>query len=316
MLMQNQKLRRLNKRAQIFTLIGIALTLLFFVTYSIYSILNERTPIKTRINTMDSFLFSIEKNLERQLYISGFRTIFLAEDYIGRTGNTITNFSELFEEAINNGTIYGEESSFLQGTTITEIQENIMEKAGKMNLEINFSNSVVKVKQEDPWSVSFYLNFTLNLTDKSGMAYWYKNETIRAEVSIMGFEDPLFLINTQGKVSRKINKTIYEGNYVEGSDVTNLTYHLEEGYYAANPNAPSFIKRLEGKVEGDENGIESFVYIPDLSQQGIPIKEKSLIDYVYFSSSNPASYKVSGMPSWFRIDSSHVDKYQVGNLIE
>jgi len=303
-----------NKKGQVFTLIAIALLLLFFVSYEIYSILYERQTIKTRIKTMESFLLSIQKDLERQLYISGFRIIFSAEDHITKTGNYISNFSELFDEAILNGTIYGDASEILQGTTITEIQEKIQEKADKMNLIINLSDIKVSVSQEDPWNVVVYFNATLELKDKSGLARWYKKENIKSYISVEGFEDPVYIVETRGKVSRKINKTPYEGNYVSDSDTTNFSLHLQSKYYTFNPLAPSFIYRLEGKKEASEYGIESFVYIPELSAQGLPVYEKSCIDYIYFSSSNPTSYKIQGMPDWFFLDNEHLEKYQVDKL--
>jgi hypothetical protein len=184
-----------------------------------------------------------------------------------------------------------------------------------MNLNLSLTNIEIWIGQEDPWHVTVILNATLNLTDQAGLARWHKNESIKSKISIENFQDPLYLINTNGKVARKINKTIYK-NYVSGSNVENLTLHLENKYYESNSDAPSFINRLEGRLEGDENGIESFVYLQDLSSQGLETEEKTLIDHLYFSSSNPVSYQISGMPSWFQIDENHLNKYQVEGLTQ
>ena len=87
-----------NKRAQVFTLVAIILIGLVFVSFEIFSIVKERDSIETRISTMDSCLFSVEKNFEREMYISGFRAIFLAEDQITKNGNYI-NVDHFFNEA-------------------------------------------------------------------------------------------------------------------------------------------------------------------------------------------------------------------------
>ena len=50
--------------------------------FEIFSVVEQRQPIKMRISSMDSFLFSLEENLERQVYISGFRIIFLADLFV------------------------------------------------------------------------------------------------------------------------------------------------------------------------------------------------------------------------------------------
>ena len=145
------------------------------------------------------------------------------------------------------------------GVTISEIQQNIQEKADKMNLNLELKNIQVSVTQEDPWNLVTLLQTNLNLTDKTKLASWYKPEQIKAYVSIEDFEDPLYFVSTNGKISTQINKTIYEENYVNAGDVSNLTNHLSEKLYASNPNAPSFIDRLEGNLVPNENGIESFV---------------------------------------------------------
>ena len=301
----------LNKKSQIFTLIAIALLFLLFVSYEIYSTVYERIAIKTRVKTMDSFLSSLENYLGRQFYISGFRILFLAEDKITRTGTYISNFDSFFDEAIMQGKVDGVTSDILIGVTLTDIENSIKEKADKMNLLVSLSNTNIRMTQEDPWHVAVIFNATLNLTDKSNLASWYKNETIIALIEVEGFEDPVYLINSNGKVSRKINQTIYDGEYVSGADVDNLLSHLENRYYTNNTLAPSFLKRMKGDLTADANGIESFVYLPEMSAQGMQVKEKSVVDYIYFSLSNPGSTTISGMPPWFRIDSEHCSRYQL-----
>ena len=68
---------------------------------------------------------------------------------------------------------------------------------------------------------------------------------------------------------------------------------------------------LKGNKEPNENGIESLVYLPDLSTQGIAVKDKSVVDYIYFSNNYPASQTIAGMPAWFKIDNNHLSTYGV-----
>ena len=72
----------MNKKAMIFTLLAIALLSLFLASYGYYSISGDRISINKRIGTMNNFVFSIEENLPRQLFISGFRIIFIFEKRI------------------------------------------------------------------------------------------------------------------------------------------------------------------------------------------------------------------------------------------
>jgi hypothetical protein len=124
-------------------------------------------------------------------------------------------------------------------------------------------------------------------------------------------------LNTNNLITNRINPTQFTV-FVTGADVSNLKFHVSNSNYYVSNLAPSFIDRLEGKktANANGNGIESFVDLEKLSNQGIHVEQKSNIDYIYFSNDNPAPiYGISGMPYWFKIDDAHVDKYGVRNLI-
>lgn len=307
----------MNKKGQIFSLITILIISLTFISFELFSFIQERNVIKTRVSTMNNFLYSIEENLERQMYISGFRILFLAEDEITSTGNYV-NVDTFFNEAFFNETVNGDPNkSILIGATYDDLIYSLNQKAKKINVDIILSNAFINVTQDNPWFVKFTMTSDFIMQDKGDLAQWEKQQVISAFIPVVGFEDPIYTVNTYARISRKISQTPYEGNYVDGTNVTNLLFHIDNGHYAANPSAPSFLKRLEGDFSADENGIESFVEIPEISQQGISTLTKSNIDYIYFSLENPSSYSVSGMPSWFRIDSqdNHSEKYNVSGLI-
>ena len=297
------------KKAQVFILSAIALIILFSITYSIYTSISEKSSINTRVRTMDSFIFSMEKDLERQLYTSGFRVLFLTQDKIARTGSYVSDFDDFFYEAMINGSVDGEESEIMQGATIQELIEQIKLRGSKMNILIDISDVNVSFGQDDPWHVFISIDAVFNITDKSQLASWNKRAVVKSYIEIDNFEDPLYFVSTNGRVSQKITKTIYED--ADFVDRSNLLSHLENRYYSANTNAPSFLDRIKGINSASENGIESFVYIPELSAQSVQIREKSVVDYIYFSSFNPPYSSVSEMPSWFFIDDARKEKYGI-----
>ena len=304
----------MNKKAMIFTLLAIALLSLFLASYGYYSISNDRNYINKRIETMNNYVFSIEENLPRQLFISGFRMIFLFEKKITESGNYITNLNSSFEELFYNGTINQVSQELMVGVTFPGIVESINEKAREINVNVSLTDPNITITHEDPWNVKFTLEARFLVKDKSDLAQWNKTIKISAYIPVTRFEDPLYLVSTNGMVINKINKTIYS-NFVQGSDVTNLTGHYENSYYINTTLAPSFLDRLEGKNSANPNGIESLVYLQKLSDQGITIKSKSVVDYIYFSSNDPTSSQIQGMPSSFRIDDSHYDIYQVSGIL-
>lgn len=297
-----------NKRGQFFSILVVLIVSLTFLSFELYSYLNEKDVIESRVSTMESFLNSVEENLERQMYITGFRILFLASGQITSTGEYIS-VDSFFDEAFFNGTIASEENDFLLGVRYVDLLESLNEKASKLNVNITLSNTVINVSQDNPWSVKFSMISDFVMEDKEGLAKWERKQEIFSYIPVKGLEDPVYTVNSYSKVSRKINKTVYEGNYVSGEDVGNLSKHVLGHYYTFNSNAPSYLKRLEGDLSSDSNGIESFVDVDEFFLQGIPVKTKSCVDYIYFSDNNPVSNVVSGMPSWFRIDEASKDKY-------
>jgi len=304
-----------SKRGQMFTLVSIIILSLLFVSFEIYSFISEGQSVKTRVDTMNVFLHSVEGNLERQLYVAGYRIIFLAETRITQNGSYI-DVDDFFEEAFFNGTVNGTlEETYLSDVTYDDLIEDINDLAEKMNVEVNMSNSVLIVSQDDPWYVRLELVSDFTMLDMANLSNWSKVQTIVAYVPISGFEDPFYTINSNAKVSHKIYPTIYEGMYANGADVTNFSKHVASGYYAANSNAPSFLNRLEGDFSSDSNGIESFVDVTAFSNQSLSVKDKTRIDYLYFSSTSTTDYTVPGMQPWFIIDDSddHLTKYNVSS---
>lgn len=296
----------MNRKAQIFTVLAILLIMLMFASFEIFSSIRERESIKTRVSSMDSFLNSIEDNLERQMYISGFRILFLAEGKITSQGYYV-NVNDFFQEAFFNGTVGGvANQSILTGATYSDFLDSINNKAKKINVVINMANSTINITQEDPWNVKFTLTSDFIMNDREGLASWKKTQVISAYIPVEGFEDPSHVINT--RVLRKINKTIYT---FDNESIANLSAHFDGKYYIANPDAPSFLKRLEGDFTPDPNGIETFIDTYEIQLQGYSIKPAmSVVDYVYFTDADTGS-SVSGMPFYFKIDDGHKPFYQI-----
>ncbi|MFH1365691.1 MAG: hypothetical protein ABIH28_03845 [archaeon] len=293
-----------NKKAMFFTLFALVLLSLFLISSTLYIVISDRDSTSKRIETMNGFVFSVEQNLPRQIYISGYREIFLLEKQIADTGEYISELNSKFEELFYNGSISQIEQEIMLGATFSDINNSINEKAKKMNMNADISSPSISFTQEDPWNVKITFNSRLLLKDNAGLASWDKNLEIISYIPIVNFGDPLYIVSTNGKVTNKINKTIYES-----FEIPNLILHNQKMYYKASTTAPSFLDRLQGINNANENGIESLVYLPALSQQGIAIKDKSCVDYIYFSSNNPAFQPIDGMPSWFKLDIGHLGDY-------
>ena len=289
-----------------FTITAILLIALVFASFEIFSILHERAAVKERVHSMDDFLKSLEKNMQRQLYISGYRILFLANQQTATKVAYINNFNDFNQEAFFNGTVDNVFTGVMIGATYNNITSSINQKAAKINVNVVLNNTVFSMAQNDPWNVRVSMVSDFVMTDVQGLALWNKRQDISALISVENFEDPLFVVGSGGKITRKIKQTVYDGHYVTGSNISNFTNHFLSGYYASNTNAPNFLMRLEGNFSASPDGIESFVIKEDLKKQGVVTNDnKDSKDYIYFDTSNfglgcyilnpPESYFVAGL---------------------
>jgi hypothetical protein len=74
-----------NKRGMFFTIIAIMLLSIFLISFYLYSESKENNSIKERITSINNFIFSLEKDVSRQGYISGYRALLALEDHITST---------------------------------------------------------------------------------------------------------------------------------------------------------------------------------------------------------------------------------------
>jgi len=127
----------------------------------------------------------------------------------------------------------------------------------------------------------------------------------------------MYVVETEDKVSNLVNVTPNQ-DFVDEADNNNtevLETHLLQGYYVESTEAPSYLMRFSGNFSPSQFGIESMVNLDDLDKQSIPVLERSVIDHIYFSTESTTDYcNIKDMPSWFRIDSNHLDDYEVTNL--
>lgn len=301
-----------NKGGIIFTTLVIMILFLFLISLTFYSVIKDRQAIRDRVETMNSFVLSLERDMERQVYISGYRAVLSIQSYITETGNFVVSAEDSIGEALLNGTINNQTVGLMEGYKLSEWQSRVSELGSKVNTVINYSIINVTVTHEDPWEISIKMRINISIKDKGNQSRWDKIHTIKTTIKIEGFEDPMYVLNTNGLISNQIKRTPYTA-FVNGLDFSNLSAHSNNSYYKSSPAGPSFLDRLEGKTSANPNGIESLVNLAKLSSQGIPTQDKSVVDFIYFSSLNPPKCNVlpAGMPSWFKLDENHLPTYQV-----
>ena len=302
-----------NKKGMFFTMFVIVVLSLFVLSYTLFSSIKERRTTQDRVTTLNNLVFSLEENLKRQLQISTFRIIFLFEKRIIEKGNYITNIQSAFNETFYKGTVEGtsnpEINAIMQGAKSSDIIKDLQENARKLNANLTILEPKIYLSQDSPWEIKLTLESNLIIKDLNNLAVWNITHNISAYTSIENFEDPIYIVSTNALATNKIIRTPY---IFSSTDPTNLSSHIQKSYYINSSEAPSFLDRLQGSIStNNKDGIESIVNLPILSSKGVPVTMgKSVVDHIYFSSSNPSSSTCIGTPAWFKLDSSHPDIYQ------
>jgi hypothetical protein len=314
------------KRAIFYTTAAIALTIVIIVTYSAYStyrLSDKMEVIQTRIETMNFFIKDVERDINNGIYIAGFRTLLSFNQFIATNGSFLDDVNARFKESFLNGTINQQPLSLMKDSTFTDWANKISAEADKVDIKFDFTVNDVKLNQSSPWSVDIGLNISLDIRDKRNTSYWLRNRHLINSISIVGFEDPLYIVNSKGRVTNAIMPTNIT-QFVVNGNVGYLLIHMNKSYYAAHNDSPSFLMRLQGNIGNSSMGIESLVNLDKFIQQGLPIKDRSIVDSVYFGTKTTTNFRINNTPEWFKIDGSlpapgppkgeHLDFYQVRNI--
>lgn len=281
----------LNKRGVLFTIVTIAIISLFATTYATYTLFQDRTPLNNRIATLNNFVISVEQDLPRQTYISGYRAVFLFNKHIVDTGTYIADIDTSLNEVFFNGSLNGVSQGLMDDAKFSSIESFLSANAAKINANLTMLNPTISISQDDPWNIKITLNMTLIIEDKGGLVSWNRTSVTSSLIPITNFDDPIYAAETQGRVLNRINQTPYQ-TFVTGSDYSNLQDHFQNSLYKTSTTAPNFIMRLQGDLGSSPTGIESLVNPQKLADVGINAKYKSVVDYIYFSTSDPTKYTV------------------------
>ena len=312
----------MNKKGMYFTLMTIAFLMIFLFVFMIpgYKRFGERMLVtEMRVDSMNDFIKDLERDTERGLYISSYRALLALEEYIIINGAFLNDVKSSFKEALLNGTVAGRNSSLMMDSTLSAWMEKIEAESLKFNIDVNITLNNVSIYQDDPWHVKVSAGMSFSIEDSTGIASWNRQGPTIASISILDFEDPLYIVYSLGRTTNLINSTPFDGNFTykigAAWNVDNLIAHIDNFYYSANPDAPSFLMRFENDLSSSPNGIESFVNLVKLSEFGLEIDdEASVVDYHYWDGVSNGDYRINFTPSWFKIDAGHLAKYNVTGI--
>jgi len=308
-----------NKRGMFFTILAMLLMGLFLLSFVLTTgrTYREEALVEgTRLEAMHNFVNDFERDIDRVLYITGFRAILAVEEYVINNGSFIQQPQTVILEALMSGTINNVTTLLMSNATFSQWLAKVEERAELMDITVATEIININALQRDAWHIDIDLNVSLNISDRKGSSGWVKEHQTTAHVLIEGFEDPFYVLFSYGLLTNIIIKANTTDFVDEATnDTTNLQIHLNNSHYIESSDAPSFLMRLSGNFSSSPYGIESLVNLNEFKEQGIGLRERSSVDYIYFSDIVHNTNRIQGISdtskwSWFLLDDNSLDTYE------
>jgi hypothetical protein len=305
------------KKSMFFTILALLFVDIFLISYQArvdYDQTNKFYSMRSRIHLINDFIESLEQDAERGLYISGSRAMISLNNYV------ISEFRPLddsggvlkyYNETIISGTINGENNYTLlmDNNTLIDWANRMTVLANQIGLILNLEYSNLTINHSSPYNIrtSIYIKYILN--DTKNTAYWNRSAKITTDISISGWQDPYYSLNTKG-VMRQItphNITIWNSSTTK--------YFINEDFYRASSKAPSFLLRLENRTQSSPHGIFTILNLSSLAFKDYNnTYNLSVIDFYYINQTNLSTAKIDGIDEeWFRLDEHFTNEFGLIN---
>lgn len=295
----------MNRKGVFFTAMAIVILSIFVFGTYFYSGNLLREATQKRVRSLDAFVFSTEQDLQRKVYIHGYRSLLLLSNQIVTTHTYLDSVNETFNESFFNGTIGGVPQQWIQSFTFSAIEQDLQSRAWEIGANLTLSNPEFRVYQNDPWYVIFELGVDAYFYDINELASWNRTINVTARVPIEPFSDPVYLVGTQGVIVNKFERSPFE----DFDNDANLREHINRSLYFAVNSSPSFLDRFEGNLNAQSPyGIESLVNLDEL---GSAVAGRSIVDYLYFGFGTSGCVVTDNVQSFTRIDDAHLEIYNV-----
>ena len=195
------------------TLFLITPSIILIIFYSnTLAIEGENFSSRVRADSLNNFYNSLLTDLERSLRISTFRALLHVTDVVDTSGLPFSNSEDRISEMVFKGTLDGVDVPSLNGTddspcnTILCWQQTYSNLAKQAGFDFSIEVISVSVKPYNSWNLNSSAEIKITLHDAASSITLRKTVTQSSIVPVTGFEDPLYLLNTHGKVTRLIKK--------------------------------------------------------------------------------------------------------------
>ncbi len=259
----------------------IALTLISLVSLQrnvVYK-QKERLYIQNRINDINNMHESIVRDVNKAVEIITKRAISAAVSNILINGRPLSQADNSIEELTVYGTLSGAPQPLMTDATLLDWVNRIKSIGEIKGYYVNLEFENFEIKPHDSFNIRVISDIKINITDKNGVASIVRMEKIDKTVSISGFEDPVYALNTNGRATNIFKKSKYTGNYtillVNGIGSGNWEYGISVVLPSSDPSSIASVQNKNTKILVTDNAgalspslLNQFLGV--VSESGIP----------------------------------------------
>ncbi len=293
-------------------LVPIASLLIYYALLSARSASGETSKVVS--GEARSFFVSMHADFQRALETSAKSAVLSSINEVVSTGRPFSDSRSALRNLVVTGSPdgAGEPSPVMGGNFLNAWASNMRNLSFYygLNSTISIPVSNVTVSHASPFELEFTAQATvvtrpLFNPDSFNLTRTYSASAV---VPVEGFEDPLYGLNSYGLVARVIS-----ANETPISNSTALDDFIGLKQYVPNADAPDFFNRLEGSLSASQFGFETIVDLNELTAQGLPVRNQSAVDHLYFNSTLPdqGHAVTSSSYAWLRLDCPHAELYGV-----
>jgi hypothetical protein len=255
-----------------------------------------------RINKLNEFVKDFKKEINSGVYISSFyflqnitKEIYDTNTFISNKTTLNQKYIEFLNSETNNNSIKHWFSNF----------EKILTKE-KFSFSYQIKNH--SITEHNCTHILFNLKIDFEFSDKKTNTKFNDSYISLNYVSIFNLDDPIYHVLSNEKVIHKI--TFHDSNI---SQITNNTISdfAKTGKYFCYENSVSYLNRILGDHTKTNNGIFSFIYVPDYYFMDIFYENASIIDYDYLLNTTTNTYKVNNTEYWIYLDETDINNFNL-----
>jgi hypothetical protein len=184
-----------------FVIVFLTITLLSFIGIQKSIISHQRRDIyiRTRITDMNRLFDGIVRDVNKAVDIITKRSISVVVNDVISNGKGASQADQKIEELMVYGTFNGTQEFLMENSTIPDWISRIQAISDQKGYDLVLVVSDIDVKPYDSWNLIVTGNMEVNISEQNGVANISRKVGISNIVSVEGFEDPMYALNTIGR---------------------------------------------------------------------------------------------------------------------